>query len=280
MFRKGLKARPHDMAAVIELKPELVEIHASAEDLDKNIEGAFPNLPLVVHFPEYEGQELLDPASLDERKRVRAVAFYKKALDTTRRWGAQFKGTPKAIIHPGGQTIEPVNRLEKAAMYDAFAASWRELNSTGVDFLVENMPPQPWFYGGQWHCNIFLDPRECLDQCTGNGYGFCLDVCHAQLWCNWMGGEANLGAYMRKVRPVTAHVHISDAKGVDGEGIQINEGMMNFKEIFDTLGHLQIGFVPEVWLGHKDGMAGFKTAWERLAPFYGRINGNGTGQQA
>lgn len=262
-MRRGLKARPHDIDAVMKLEPQLIEIHASSEDLEKKITGQY-DIPLVVHFPEYDGTDLLDPASEDEKARLKAEGFYQRALEKTREWAKHFRGTPKAIIHPGGWSSEPVTKSYlRDALYGNFHRTWSSFNATGVDLLVENMPPQPWFYGGQWYCSIFMDPRETRDFCIGNGYGLCLDICHAFLYCNYVT-NIKIMDFIKQVRPVLAHAHVSDARGVDGEGVQIGEGEMPLGEIFAYLKNIQIGVVPEIWLGHKDGMQGFKTAWERI----------------
>lgn len=261
-MRKGLKARPHDLEDIIKLKPELIEIHASSEDLKQKIDGNY-DLPLVVHLPEYDGSDLIDPASLIEKDRFKAVEFYKKAIDVARDWGTHFKGDPKVIMHPGGMSSDPPNQLNKIHIYEAFYQSVQDINLMDIDFLVENMPPQPWFYGGQWYCSIFMNPTECRDYCTGNGWGFCLDVCHAYLYCNYIK-SISIMDFIRKVRPIVAHVHISDGKGVDGEGIQIGDGTMPLKDIVEYLNPMQIGIVPEIWLGHRDNYAGFKIAWEKI----------------
>ena len=49
-MRKGIKARPHDIEDVMKMNPEMIEIHASSEDLDKEINGHF-DVPLAFHFP-------------------------------------------------------------------------------------------------------------------------------------------------------------------------------------------------------------------------------------
>lgn len=263
-MKRGAKARPHDVVAVMDaMKPEILEIHASSQDLDKDIDGHW-DVPLVVHFPEYDGETLMDPASPREVDRLAASKFYERCLEVTRRWAPHFKGTPKAIIHPGGWSSEPLRVTDRPAIIDQLGKTMNELNATGVDFLIENMPPFPWFYGGQWNCNIFLEPRECRDICLGTGWGFALDVCHAALWCASVKNMVTLEEFVQIVSPVTAHVHISDARGVDGEGVQIGDGELDLKPILKRLNQRSIGVVPEIWLGHQDNFAGFKLAWERM----------------
>lgn len=259
-MKRGYKARPHDIEEVMMLNPEIIELHASDTDLLKKIEGKY-DVPVVVHLPEYEGKTLLDPASTNERDRLKAVKFFKDSLSVVREWGEHFKGSPKAIIHPGGWSVEPLKPWECDGLYNSLAQSISEFNLDGIDFLIENMPPAPWFYGGQWYSNILKNPTDCRNFCTG-GIGFCFDICHAFLYCNDMG-SITMQEFMSIVRPIIGHVHFSDARGVDGEGLQIGEGDMPLKDIFRYLNPLNVGAVSEIWQQHKDGLAGMIEAWKR-----------------
>lgn len=276
-MKKGIKARPHDIAEVMKMEPKIVEIHASSEDLDKEITGHH-NAQLAVHLPEYNGSTLMDLASLDEQKRLQAVTFYDKAISKSREWAQHFNGTPKVIVHPGGWSSDP-NPKEKRFMYEAFSASVQGFNQHGIDFLVENMPPFPYFYGGQWNCNIFTNPKECLDQCMSHGYGFTLDICHAYLYCNHVNvKEIDIMKFLQIVRPIIGHIHLSDAEGVAGEGLQIGEGTMPIKEILQYIAPIQVGVVTEVWFSHRDNHRGIKIAWERLNKMLSENGGNGNGR--
>lgn len=263
-YRKGLKARPHDLKDVIKAFPDLmhIEIHATGEDIEKKINGKYDH-QLTVHLPEYDGDNLLDAAALDETKREETEMFYAKCLDTVRDWGEHFRGKPKAVMHPGGWTNEPATVYEKDMMMKQLEKTVGRLNKNGVDLLVENMPPNPWFYGGQWTCNIMTHPRDVVDFCARTGRGLCFDLCHAHLFCEH-NKFSNVIEYAKKVKPVTAHIHISDAKGRDGEGIQVGEGDIPMKDLWGLVMKWNVAVIPENWQGHKDDYAGFKTCWERL----------------
>jgi N-acetylneuraminate synthase len=61
-------------------------------------------------------------------------------------------------------------------------------------------------------------------------------------------------------------MHIADAKGVDGEGLQIGEGDMDFV-MFTSIIEKKMptaSFIPEVWQGHKNNGEGFWVALDRL----------------
>ena len=61
-------------------------------------------------------------------------------------------------------------------------------------------------------------------------------------------------------------MHIVDAKDLDGEGLQIGEGEIDFSGFVTNLNELKIdaGFIPEIWQGHKDNGRGFIEALNKL----------------
>ena len=69
---------------------------------------------------------------------------------------------------------------------------------------------------------------------------------------------------------MTAHLHLGDAKGVNGEGLQIGEGAIDFKSLGKAISKLcpSASFIPEIWQGHKDGGRGFWLAMEKLEEYF------------
>jgi len=49
--------------------------------------------------------------------------------------------------------------------------------------------------------------------------------------------------------PYVAHVHISDAVGLNGEGVQINEGDVDFNSIMSLSKSYDFSLVTEIWSG-------------------------------
>ena len=71
---------------------------------------------------------------------------------------------------------------------------------------------------------------------------------------------------IEKVLPFTAHIHMGDAKGVNGEGLQIGDGEIDFDRLCKILikGPANLSFIPEIWQGHKNHGEGFWTALSKL----------------
>ena len=92
----------------------------------------------------------------------------------------------------------------------------------------------------------------------------CLDVSHSSLFCN--RHTHSLADFLEAVLPFTAHLHLADASGFDGEGLQIGEGSVDFKMVAEKVGRLapETSWIPEIWQGHEDCGQGFWVALNRL----------------
>ena len=138
----------------------------------------------------------------------------------------------------------------------------------GVEIIPQTMPPFPWHFGGQRYHNIFVLPSEVDRFCRETGYRVCFDVSHSALACNHFGISMN--ECVKLIGPHTAHLHLADADGVDGEGLQIGEGTIAFPSLANELNAYAptASFIPEVWQGHKDQGSGFWWALEKLESWF------------
>jgi N-acetylneuraminate synthase len=91
-------------------------------------------------------------------------------------------------------------------------------------------------------------------------------VSHSKLACNRF--KHSFKEFVDLVGPHTAHLHIADALGVDGEGLQIGEGDTDFIALSEDLARTcpQASFIPEIWQGHNNEGEGF---WYALAHLEG-----------
>ena len=67
-------------------------------------------------------------------------------------------------------------------------------------------------------------------------------------------------------------MHLSDAKGFEGEGMQIGKGDVNFLQLFKDLGDMDLGFVPEIWHGHLNNSKGFKLGLFNIKKILSKIS--------
>ena len=96
----------------------------------------------------------------------------------------------------------------------------------------------------------------------------CFDTSHSKLACNlhnWSFTE-----FVQTVGPHTAHLHLGDASGVDGEGLQILEGDIDWRMLSTQLNELapDASFIPEIWQGHKNEGEEFWRGLELLENYF------------
>jgi len=261
----GFTVRFRDFAELLIYQPHMLEFHFTDQDLDDHYPGENYNLMLVVHAPEFWDRTLVDLCSLDEEQRRASVALMQKSINLTREMAPHFRGTPKVVIHPGAMSLDhPVEDRER--LYENLRRSVLELDYEGVELLLENLPPRPWYFGGQWLTNAFMDAYEIRDFITGMGLNMCFDTSHSKLYCNW--SHADFYEQVKVLLPYIRHLHLADGAGLDGEGLQIGEGTIDWVRFFRVIGDYHGTMIPEIWRGHQRQGEGFLIAIQRLSEAY------------
>lgn len=265
--RWGVVGRLNDFKEFLELKPNLVEIHMTWRDLVnyERPEGAFAQ-DLVVHAPEYYKDKLIDFTSPDPEVTEYSLEMLKRTIDVARDLNGSFKGQqdsrgPRVVVHPGGH-FSKMQESDRVDQYRRLVKNLKGIDSSGVRILVENMPPFPWYFGGQWYNTIFMNPKEIAEFAAEMKWGICYDTSHAQLYCNSAG--LPLKDFTKTVLDHIAYLHVSDAKGTTEEGLQVGRGDIDFEQLFAMLGKIDVGFIPEIWQGHLNRGQGFKEALSYL----------------
>jgi sialic acid synthase SpsE/sugar phosphate isomerase/epimerase len=273
-FRRpfGIPVRYHDLRTLAALSNfDLLEFHLSYKDLEVDVDRFFErdfDMDLVVHAPElFAGDHVLDLCSPDPAYRTKSIEQLQRVVDITRRLRKYFTRArrPRIVINAGGFTQdEPLPAASRPQYYELILNSLREMDLRDVEIIPQTMPPFPWHFGGQRYQNLFVDAVEIRDFCTRHGYRICLDISHSKLACTqhkWSFDE-----FVRTVGPVTTHLHIADAAGTDGEGLQIGEGDIDVPALCRTLAAVSpsASFIPEIWQGHKNDGQGFWRALDRL----------------
>ena len=268
----GIPVRYHDYDSLTEIPNfDFVEFHLSYKDLDLNLADYFKgnqNISFAVHSPElFKQDHILNLATTNEEYLKLSIDELNRVCEMTRQLKKYFPKTKKPIIvlNAGGFNKDGfLNKSQRKEMYERVAANLEKINDEGVEIIIQTMPPFPWHTGGQSYHNLFVDADEIVEFCTKYNYRICYDTSHTMMACNYYSWD--LSEFTHKVAPFIAHMHIVDAKGVDGEGVQIGEGDLDFSQLGKDLDSLAPGvmFLPEVWQGHKNNGEGFWTALEFL----------------
>ena len=268
----GVPVRYHDFSEYnSKISPDVFEFHLSYSDLDLNIDDFLSGeyeCGFVVHAPElFSGSRLMDLASPDEEYRQYSVKETQRVIDITRSLKKYFPSTkrPMIVANIGGFTMDellPTNQLDD--YYERFSDSLSLLDMEGVELTPQTMAPFPWHFGGQRYQNLFVHADECRYWCERLNLRMCFDISHSRLMSNHF--DVDFYDFAEKIAPITGHLHLGDALGVNGEGLQIGEGDIDFKKLSGILDkHCpEASFIPEIWQGHKNGGEGFWVALEHL----------------
>lgn len=261
----GFTVRFRDYEEMLAYNPRMLEFHLTDQDLDESYPGGDMPIKLVVHAPEFWERSLVDLCAVDERQRVASRELMQKTINLTRQLATHFVGKPKVIVHPGGMSLDhPIH--DRAMLYENLLRSVKELDFDGVELLLENLPPHPWYFGGQWLTNAFMDAYEIRDFIAPLGLKTCFDTSHSKLYCNW--AQVDFYDQVNTLLPYIDHLHLSDGAGLDGEGLQIGEGTIDWVHFFKVIGGYHGTMIPEIWRGHQRNGEGFLIAIQRLSDAY------------
>ncbi len=261
----GFVVRFNDFRKMLKYDPPLLEFHFTDKDLDEPYPGDDLDVQLVVHAPEFWSNHLVDLCTFDDDHRKASVDILQRAIDVTRDMAPHFVGTPKVVVHPGAASIDsPIT--DRKGLYDNLKRSVEALDYDGVEVLIENLPPHPWYFGGQWLTNAFMDTYEIKEFLDSMGMMTCYDTSHHKLYCNW--AKVDFYEQVEVILPYISHLHLSDAAGLDGEGLQVGQGNIDWVRFFKIVKDYHGTMIPEIWRGHQRGGEGFIVAINRLSDAY------------
>lgn len=268
----GLPVRYHDYARLIEnCTPDFLEFHYSYKDLDLDPAEVFTStLPMsfTTHLPDlFSGDFLVDLASEDQAVWERSIAEVQRTIDETRALIPYFEidDDPLMVVTMGGFTRHGhIPAAEREAKYARIGQALTKLDTSGIRLTAQTLPPYPWLLGGQQFHNLFLDPYDTAEFSRAYEVPLTFDISHSKLATNFLG--LPFSEAVDVLAPLSVHLHVVDATGVDGEGVQVDEGEVDFADLAKRLERLcpDAGFIPEIWMGHVNDGEGFWTALERL----------------
>lgn len=276
-FRRpwGIPVRYHDFEKLIKhTNVDLLEFHLSYKDTEIDIDKIFQkpiDTQLVVHSPElFAGDHTLDLCSPDQEYRHHSIKELQRVINITKKLASYFnnKDDIGIITNVGGFSENgPLHGQEKQLRMDYLFKSLKELDTEGVEIWPQTMPPFPWHFGGQRYHNLFVDVEDIITFSEKTGNKICLDISHSKLACNHK--NLSFTAFIQKIGKYVAHLHIADADGLDGEGLQITDGDIDFLSLANTLEEWAplASMIPEIWQGHENEGEGFWKALSELEKY-------------
>lgn len=264
----GIPVRYHDFADFAQrVEPDLFEFHLSYRDLSVDPASYLHTTQctrLIVHAPElFENSELLDLSSADAAYRARSIQNLQRVVNATLAIAPFFPKADSLLIvgNVGGFSADaPFPFKHREELYHRFHDACRQIIWGRTELIPQNMAPFPWHFGGQRHQNIFMMPEELAQQAKTYGLRLCLDLAHLQMTCNHF--HLDFKVALELLLPHTAHVHVADAAGTNGEGVVMATGDVQWAPTWRAVTAASgLSFIPEVWQGHKDHGVGF---WHAL----------------
>ena len=272
----GIPVRYHDINFFSKiLKPDLWEFHLSYSDMKIDINTIFKRKwdnQFLVHAPElFEDSLLMDLASTDDVVRMKSINETQRVIEITRDLNFYFPNTlsPKIICNIGGFSMDKnLSAQEKKKRYELFIDSYNQLDKNNVEILPQTMAPFPWHFGGQRYQNLFVIDDEIEFYCSKYNLNICFDISHSWLACNYFNKD--FYKFCKKISKYTKHIHVGDAFGANGEGLQIDDGEIDYFKLGKLMNtHFKKAtFIPEIWQGHKNEGEGFWIALKKLEKYF------------
>ncbi len=82
-------------------------------------------------------------------------------------------------MHLGGMSLDMLKEKNpNDEMVGRALEAFGKLNysNSDVEVLPENLPPRPWYLGGQWHQYGFMPPEDMVRFCEYFGLGMTFDI--------------------------------------------------------------------------------------------------------
>jgi len=138
------------------------------------------------------------------------------------------------------------------------------------EILPQSMPPFPWHQGGRAYHNLLRSKENLIEMNKHTGLKICLDFSHTYMNC--IHTKNDFYKDMIELIKITSHLHISDSSSASNEGLNLDEGTIDFEKVFEIIlkresNKEKISLIPEVWQGHLNKRENFKIALERISRY-------------
>lgn len=261
----GIPVRLHDYAFMSTMYPiNCFELHLSYSEIlyqhDKLIQLAdsFSNKEKIsIHLPDYiPGNLLMDPISVNKEQArtsqqiVEKLCFFAQHIN-------QVTGNAVPVV---GSFSQMSGRDERVFYRDLHCYLLGVEKQTGVIISPQWLPGIAWYFGGA-DCIRGFNNTIAIEMIKELDMKICLDLSHLILSANYYG-DGNWHHWYDELIPFTNHLHIADAEGIDGEGIEFGSGELG--NIDTILTKNPDRKIIEIWQGHLNYGAGFRTALNYL----------------
>ena len=215
-------------------------------DIKKINRNFIKNKKFTVHGPDYcDSNNILDIYSKNKYIKKKSYKIFNKCIQICKQL-QKSSGNKVFLI----QSFSSDNKsLELEARYkDIKNTITKSYKSNMVTILPQWLPPIAWYFGGSSEMTLFCNPDD-LKMINKLKIKICLDLSHFILSCNYK--KINPIYSLNKYKSLFEHYHISDASGIDGEGLEIGNGdLLKYKKMLVSIINNNKIKVLESWQGH------------------------------
>lgn len=261
--RLSIPVRLHDIGIIrSRFQTSFFELHLSYKEVYQ-LESGFDSLlefitkgdHFSIHLPDYISKdELINPHSTNQNIRIESNRIIEICLELAESL-QDVTGNKVYVLGSFSQR----ELLTKEEFYQVHSDFIRDIESDrNITILSQWLPVKAWYFGGSWTLDLFCE-FEDIGLVRKYNLPICLDIAHLILSANYF--SQNWYDWWSKLKPFTRHIHLSDAVGIDGEGVAFGKGdIHSFQDLMQN-DHIK---VLEVWEGHLENGKGFYEALEFL----------------
>ncbi|MFX4228260.1 MAG: N-acetylneuraminate synthase family protein [Porticoccaceae bacterium] len=275
-YISGIPVRYHDYSDLAKVfNTPMYEFHMSDRDLtispDKYLTEK-SDAQLIIHAVEqFEDGFIFDLCSDKQDIVERSFKEVERLANTASALMEYFPNTEvvPVVLNLGGFTengfLNPEQASEKCRIGVGNLKKVAELHPH-CKFMPQTMPPFPWHQGGKSYHNLLTSKQRIAEFLELFKSEICFDVSHTALSCEYFGED--LYELAEIVGPQTHHIHLSDAKGSNAEGLAIGDGSINMARLHYAMTKHQaqpVFMIPEIWQGHLRKGEGFAISLIRYA---------------
>lgn len=255
----SIPIRPSDYKKIYNQIPiKNFEMHLSLNDLRnfnlKNFNISFlKQNNFTIHMPDYcDENNIIDFFSSVSSIKTKSMNLLNRAINIAENLKKINGKNTKIIV-----SLSKVNnKINKYSYYKKVKKLCEILKIKSVNLLPQWLPVDAWYFGGNVKTMAFSNPKD-LNFLKKINLDICLDTSHFILSCNFY--KLSIMKYFKENKKIFKHIHLSDAKGIDGEGVLIGTGdLLKSRLLNEILNDHKNVKVLETWQGHINNLYNFK----------------------
>jgi sialic acid synthase SpsE len=258
----ALPIRPFDYKEIdLRFKFNKYEFHLSYTDVlrlnyNKFDKKFLRNKSFSVHAPDYcDNLNILDIFSNNELIKKKSKVIIDKCVEFCKFLKKASGNSEVFLISSFSQKEKKKTNMEFYKKLKKFIDYCYKKNKVAI--LPQWLPPLAWYFGGSVKLDVFNKPND-LEFLRKLKMNICMDLSHFILSCNFY--DAPIRKIFYKYFKLYKHFHISDAIGIDGEGVSLGKGELTKTGILNKLlkSKNTSTLVLETWQGHLNNFDKFE----------------------